>query len=156
MPDPTIPSSTPFIPQPQGTVRTSAETGARPKTNVVVTPAAWREPVGNDTTLGNDTTITKIGDNDEVSMTEQGYAGVQNMDISNFSFNDILHEVNQPVTNEVASAPPYIMTAVEQNFTNEFQVIANDLVNEMDNMALNENDPNNGSQSPNPQDTNPF
>ena len=73
-----------------------------------------------------------------------------------FSFNDILHEVNQPVTNEVASAPPYIMTAVEQNFANEFRVMANDLVNEIDNMRLNENNPNIGSQSPNPQDANPF
>ena len=78
------------------------------------------------------------------------------MDISNISFHDILHEVNQPVPNEVASAPPYIMTAVEQNFANEFQVIANDLANEMDNMVLGEDNPSNGSQSPNPQDANPF
>ena len=83
-------------------------------------------------------------------MTEQGYAGVQNMDISNFSFNDILHEVNQPVTNEVASAPPYIMTAVEQNFANKFQIMANDLANETDNMVLNEDNPSAGSQLPNP------
>ena len=89
-------------------------------------------------------------------MIEQGYAGVQNMDISNFSFNDILHEVNLPVTNKVASAPPYIMPAVEQNFANEFRTIATDLANEMDNMGLNENDPNNERQSRNPQDTNPF
>ena len=51
LPDPTIPSSTPFIPQPQGTIqstaRISVDTGTRPKTNVVVTPAAWREPVRN-------------------------------------------------------------------------------------------------------------
>ena len=34
--------------------------------------------------------------------------------------------------------------------------MANDLANEMDNMALNEDNPSNGSQSPNPQDANPF
>ena len=38
LPDPNIPSSTPFIPQPQGTVRTSAEIGTRLKTTV--SPAA--------------------------------------------------------------------------------------------------------------------
>ena len=133
LPDPTIPSTTPFIPQPQGTIQSTArigtDTGTRPKTNVVVTPAAWREPVqnetlGSDTTVGNDTTITKIDDNDEVS----------NMDISNFTFSNILHEVNQPANIEGASAPPYVMGADEQNFHNEFRMMANDLVNEMNHL----------------------
>ena len=154
LPDPNRPSSTPLVPQPQGTVRTSAEIGTRPKTTV--TPAAWRDPVGNDITIGNDTIITKIDESDEISLNEQGYARMQNMDISDISFHNILHEVNQPVPDEVASAPPYIMTAVEQNFTNEFQVMANDLANEMDNMVLDEDNPSARSQSPNPQDTNPF
>ena len=48
LPDPTIPYSAAFVPQPQGTIQNTArvtDTGTRPKTNVVVTPAAWREPV---------------------------------------------------------------------------------------------------------------
>ena len=35
------------------------------------------------------------------------------------------------------------MTAIEQNFANEFQVMANDLANEMDNMVLGEDNPSN-------------
>ena len=141
LPDPTIPSSTAFVPQPQGTTQSTArivtDTGTRPKTNVVVTPAAWREPVqdvtlGSDTTAGNDTTITKIDDNDKVS----------NMDISNLTFTNILHEVNQPANIEGASAPPYVMGADEQNLHNEFRMMANDLVNEMNHLRLGENNPN--------------
>ena len=122
LPDPNIPSSTAFVPQPQGTIQNTArvtDTGTRPKTNVVVTPAAWREPVqdatlGSNTTAGNDTTITKIDEDNEVS----------NMDISNFTFSNILHEVNHPANIEGASAPPYVMGTDEQNFANEFRMMA--------------------------------
>ena len=78
------------------------------------------------------------------------------MDISNFSFNNILYEVNQPAKNEVASAPPYVMATDEQNFANEFRMMANDLVNEMNHMRLGENNPNHESQPPSPQDANHF
>lgn len=127
------------------------DTGTKPQTNVIVTPAAWREPVqnetlGSDMTVGNDTTITKIDDNDEVS----------SMDISNLTFTNILHEVNQPANNGVTSAPPYVMGTDEQNFANELRMMANDLVNEMNHMRLGENNPNHESQPPSPQDANPF
>ena len=134
LPDPNIPSTTPFVPQRQGATQNIVRvtnTGARPKTNVVVTPAAWRDPVqdatlGSNTTAGNDTTITKINEDREVS----------DMDISNFTFSgNILHEVTQPVNIEGASAPPfegasvppYVMGPDEQNFQNEFRVMANQL-----------------------------
>ena len=122
LPDPNIPSTTAFVPQPQGAIQNTVRvtnTGARPKTNVVVTPAAWRDPVqdatlGSDTT-GNDTTITKVNEDRENS----------DMDVSNFTFSDnILHEVTQPVNSEEASAPPfeganippYVMGPDELNF----------------------------------------
>ena len=144
MPDPNTPSSKPFVQQPQGTVRTSAEIGTIPKTTV--TPAAWRDPVGNET--------ANTTHSDEILLNKQGYAGMQNME--DISFHDILHEVTQPVPDETASTPPYIMTAIEQNFANEFQVMANDLANEVDNMVIDEDNPSARSHSPNPQNINPF
>ena len=47
LPDPNTTSSTPFVPLPQGTVRTSAEIGTIPKTTITL--AAWRDPLGNET-----------------------------------------------------------------------------------------------------------
>ena len=79
---------------------------------------------------------------------------MQNME--DISFHNILHEVNQPVPDEVASAPPYIMTAVEQNFANEFQVMANDLANEVDNMVIDGDNLSTRAHSPNSPDINPF
>ena len=107
LPDPNTPSSTPFVPQPQGTVRTSAEIGTIPKTTV--TPAAWRDTAGNET--------ANTTQSDEIPLDEQGYAGMQNME--DISFHDILHETTQPVPDGTASAPPYIMMAMEQNFAND-------------------------------------
>ena len=70
MSDPNTLSSTPLVPQPQGTVRTSAELGTRPKTTV--TPAAWRDPVENET--------ANTTQSDEIPLNEQGYSGMQNIE----------------------------------------------------------------------------
>ena len=164
LPDPNIPSTTAFVPQPQGAIQNTVRvtnTGARPKTNVVVTPAAWRDPVqdatlGSNTTAGNDTTITKINEDSEVS----------DMDISNFTFSDnILHEVTQPVNIEGASAPPfegasvppYVMGPEEQNFQNEFRMMANQLVHEIDQLRLGGSNPTSErTPPPSPQGPYPF
>ena len=156
LPDPNIPSTTAFVPQPQGAMQNTVRvtnTGARPKTNVVVTPAAWRDSVqdatlGSNTTAGNDTTITKINEDSEVS----------NMDITNFTFsNNILHEVTQPVNIEGASAPPYVMGPDEQNFQNEFRMMANELVHEIDQLRLGESNPTYArTPPPSPQGPYPF
>ena len=76
--------------------------------------------------------------------------------MEDISFHDILHETTQPVPDGTASAPPYIMTAMEQNFANNFQVMANDLANEVDNMVIDGDSPSTRAHSPNPQDINPF
>merc|ERR1711867_59056 len=85
LPNPNIPSTIPFVPIPQGAAQNLVRftnPGTRPKKNVVVTPAAWRDPV-QDTTLesntaGNDTTITKVNEDRVAS----------DMDFSNFTFTD--------------------------------------------------------------------
>ena len=76
--------------------------------------------------------------------------------MEDISFHDILHEVTQPVPDGTASAPPYIMTAMEQNFANYFQVMANELANEVDNMIIDGDNPSTRANLPNSQDINPF
>ncbi len=79
------------------------------------------------------------------------------MDISNLTFTNILHEVNQPANIEGASAPPYVMGPDEQNFQNEFRMMANELVHEMDHLRLGENNPTpERTPPPSPQDSYPF
>merc|ERR1712101_93638 len=143
LPNPNIPSTTPLVPIPQGAAQNPVRftiTGTRPKTNVVVTPAAWRDPV-QDTTLesnttGNDTTITKVNEERVAS----------DMDFSDFTFTD---NTSQPVHNEGASAPPlektnrppYVMGPDELNFRTEFGEMAYDLALEMERLRLDRGNP---------------
>ena len=80
------------------------------------------------------------------------------MDISNLTFTNILHEVNQPTHIEGASAPPYVMGTDEQNFQTEFRMRAYDLVKEMNHLRLGENNHNPSHERPpsTPQDVHPF
>merc|ERR1712082_158641 len=85
LPNPNVPSTIPFVPILQGAAQNLVRftnPGTRPKTNVVVTPAAWRDPVQDTTsesdTTGNDTTITKVNEGRVTS----------DMDLSNFTFTD--------------------------------------------------------------------
>ena len=80
--------------------------------------------------------------NQDIPLEKQGYAGRQ--DIEEFPLDTI------------PSAPPYIMTAIEQNFMDKFKATVNSLVIEGDNMEIDEVSQSNETYSANPQDTHLF